>query len=623
MKEGQIRISSENMMPIIKKWLYSDKDIFLREIVANGIDAITKFKKLVSMGEATVGEGEEYCVKISVDKKAKTLTVEDNGIGMTEDEVENYITQIAFSGASDFLAKYEKAGGDGIIGHFGLGFYSAYMVSELVEIETKSYKDDAKAVKWASDGNSTYSIDECDRTLRGTKIIMHISAEEKEFLSEEKIKSLVKKYCSFMPYNIYVNFKGDGKDAPLNTVLPLYAKNPKECTEEEYKNFYTDTFGDYEAPIFWVHLDMDYPFKLKGILYFPKVKNKVELERGKVKLYCNQVFIADNIKEVIPEFLMLLNGVIDCPDIPLNVSRSFLQNDKQVQRITKYIIKKVADKLTQLFKNDRTKYEESWSDLANFIKFGCIKENDFYEKIKDIIIWKDINGEYKTLNDLLGTVEQTSGQTQEETSEEGKPVENAEANSHETKQPTTIYYVSDAQQQAQYIKLFKDNGLNAICCDTFIDPHFVSFVEYKMPDKVKFMRIDADVAGALKGEDCADDSVLIDIFKSAIGDDKVTVKTQRLKNENVPAIINVDEYMRRYSEMGQFYGMSDDQIGKTLIVNLANPVIGKIKSLDEEKQKFVAKHIYSIALLSFKKLSPEELDDFVSGSLDLLNGYIG
>ncbi|MDE6790504.1 MAG: molecular chaperone HtpG, partial [Clostridia bacterium] len=549
-------------------------------------------------------------VKISVDKKTKTLTVEDNGIGMTEEEVEKYITQIAFSGASDFLAKYEKAGGDGIIGHFGLGFYSAYMVSELVEIETKSYKDGATAVKWASDGNSTYSIDACDKATRGTKIIMHVSDDEKEFLSEDKIKGLVKKYCSFMPYNIYVNFKGDGKDTALNTVLPLYAKSPKDCTDEEYKNYYTDTFMDYEAPIFWVHLDMDYPFKLKGILYFPKVKNKVELERGKVKLYCNQVFIADNIKEVIPEFLMLLNGVIDCPDIPLNVSRSFLQNDKQVQRITKYIIKKVADKLTSLYKTDRNKYEECWGDLANFIKFGCIKENDFYDKIKDIIIWKDLDGNYKPLNDFLGVPEADSEKQEEDKDKK------------EASKPKTVYYVSDPQQQAQYIKMFKDNGLEAISCDTFIDPHFISFIEYKMPDKVKFMRIDADVAGALKGDDGAEDSVLVDIFKNAIGDEKVTVKTQILKNGDVPAVITVDEYMRRYSEMGQFYGMTDDQIGKTLIVNTANPVVEKIKSLSDEKQKFVAKHIYSLALLSFKKLSPEELTQFVNDNLLLLNGYL-
>ncbi len=609
MKEGQIRISSENMMPIIKKWLYSDKDIFLREIVANGVDAITKFKKLVTMGEAAEIEGEEYCVKICVDKKAKTLTVEDNGIGMTEEEVENYITQIAFSGASDFLAKYEKAGGDGIIGHFGLGFYSAYMVSELVEIETKSYMDGAAAVKWASDGNSTYSLDNCDRQARGTKIVMHIAADEKEFLSDDKIKGLVRKYCSFMPYNIYVDYKGDGKDTPLNTTLPLYAKSPKDCTDEEYKNFYTDTFMDYEAPIFWVHLDMDYPFKLKGILYFPKVKNKVELERGKVKLYCNQVFIADNIKEVIPEFLMLLNGVIDCPDIPLNVSRSFLQNDKQVQRITKYIVKKVSDKLTQLYKNDRSKYEECWGDLANFIKFGCIKESDFYDKIKDIIIWKDLDGNYKPLSDFVPTLA-------EEDKEKDK--ENEEA---KESKPQTVYYISDAQQQAQYIKLFKENDLNAICCDTFIDPHFISFIEYKMPDKVKFMRIDADVAGALKGEDAAEDSVIIDIFKNAISDDKVTVKTQALKNGGVPAIINVDEYMRRYSEMGQFYGMADGQIGKTLIVNTANPLVEKIKTLSDEKQKVAAKYIYSLALVSFKKLSPDELNDFVSESLNLLENF--
>ncbi|MCM1437990.1 MAG: molecular chaperone HtpG [Roseburia sp.] len=596
------------MMPIIKKWLYSDKDIFLREIVANGVDAITKFKKLVTMGEAAETEGGEYCVKISVDKKAKTLTVEDNGIGMTEEEVENYITQIAFSGASDFLAKYEKAGGDGIIGHFGLGFYSAYMVSELVEIETKSYKEGAKAVKWASDGNSTYSIDECEKQTRGTKIIMHISGEEKEFLNEDKIKGLVKKYCSFMPYNIYVGFKGDGKDTPLNTTAPLYTKAPKDCTDEEYKNFYTDTFMDYDAPIFWVHLDMDYPFKLKGILYFPKVKNKVELERGKVKLYCNQVFIADNIKEVIPEFLMLLNGVIDCPDIPLNVSRSFLQNDKQVQRITKYIIKKVADKLTNLYKNDRVKFEESWGDLANFIKFGCIKENEFYDKIKDVIIWKDLDGNYKTLADFL---------PQDET--EGK--DKKEDEKKDTK-PQTVYYVSDPQQQAQYVKMFKDNGLNAINCDTFIDPHFISFIEYKMPDKVKFMRIDADVAGALKGGDGAEDSVLCEIFKNAIADDKVTVKTQCLKNGDVPAIITVDEYMRRYSEMGQFYGMADGAMGKTLIVNTANSIVAKIKELDDDKQKFTAKHIYSLALLSFKKLCPEELTEFMNGNLALLDKYL-
>ncbi|MDE7167756.1 MAG: molecular chaperone HtpG, partial [Clostridia bacterium] len=604
-REGNIKISSENMMPIIKKWLYSDKDIFLREIVANGIDAITKFKKLVGMGEAQESD-EEYCVKISVDKKAKTLTVEDNGIGMTEEEVESYITQIAFSGASDFIKKYESAGGDGIIGHFGLGFYSVYMVSENIEIFTKSYKD-TPAVHWESDGNATYSIEECDKESRGTKIIMHIAADEKEFLDENNIKNLVRKYCSFMPFNVYVDYKGDGKDEPLNSTLPLYAKNPKDCTDEDYKKFYTDTFMDYNDPIFWVHLNMDYPFKLKGILYFPKVKNKLELERGKVKLYCNQVFIADNIKEVIPEFLMLLNGVIDCPDIPLNVSRSFLQNDRQVQKISKHITKKVADKLISLFKNDREKFENCWEDVANFVKFGCIKDNDFYDKVKDIIIYKDLNGKFLNFNELLGVKEEPETDDKDEKKEV---------------KPTTVYYVSDEKQQAQYIKLFKNEGLNAILCDNFIDPHFLSYLEYKTPEKIKFMRIDADVDGALKSEDGAEDSVIIDIFKNALGDEKLTVKTEKLKNEEVPAIIVVDEYMRRYTEMGQFYGMSGDELNKTVIVNTASPVVQKLKELNDEKQKFVAGYIYSLALASFKKLTPEELEKFQKDSITLLSNYI-
>ena len=602
-REGNIKISSENMMPIIKKWLYSDKDIFLREIVANGVDAITKFKKLVNMGEAQEN-GEEYCLKISVDKKAKTLTVDDNGIGMTEEEVESYITQIAFSGASDFLQKYEKAGGDGIIGHFGLGFYSVYMVSENVEIFTKSYKD-VPAVHWESDGNATYSIEECDKVTRGTKIVLHISAEEKEFLDENTIKNLVRKYCSFMPFNVYVSYKGDGKDEPLNSILPLYAKNPKDCTDENYKTFYTDTFMDYNEPIFWVHLNMDYPFKLKGILYFPKVKNKLELERGKVKLYCNQVFIADNIKEVIPEFLMLLNGVIDCPDIPLNVSRSFLQNDKQVQKISKHITKKVADKLISLFKNDREKFENCWSDVANFVKFGCIKDNEFYEKIKDIIIYKDINGKFANFSEFIGIENKETVET---------------AGNKESK-PTTIYYVSDEQQQAQYIKLFKDEGLNAILCDNFIDPHFLSFLEYKTPDKLKFTRIDADLDGALKNIEEADDSVIVDIFKNAVSNDKITVKIQSLKNESVPAVIVVDEYMRRYSEMGQIYGMSEGDLAKTLIININNEVVSKIKELDENKQKFVAEYIYLLALSSFKKLTNEESEKFQQSCFALLKDY--
>ena len=604
-REGNIKISSENMMPIIKKWLYSDKDIFLREIVANGIDAITKFKKLVDMGEAC-DDGAEYCVKISVDKKNKTLTVEDNGIGMTDEEVENYITQIAFSGASDFLSKYEKAGGDGIIGHFGLGFYSAYMVSDYVEIYTKSFKN-TPAVRWESDGNASYSIEETEQESRGTKIVMHIAASEKEFIDENNIKNLVRKYCSFMPYNIYVSFKGDGKDEPLNSTVPLYSKNPKDCTEEDYKNFYRDTFMDYNEPMFWVHLNMDYPFNLKGILYFPKVKNKVELERGKVKLYCNQVFIADNIKEVIPEFLMLLNGVIDCPDIPLNVSRSFLQNDSQVQKISKHITKKVADKLISLFKNDREKYEKCWEDTATFIKFGCIKQNDFYDKVKDIIIYKNLDDKFVDFSELLKDSNNRDGDDKKD----GKT------------EPETIYYVSDRLQQAQYIKMFKEQGLDAILCDNFIDPHFLSFLEYHKPNEIKFVRIDADVAGALKTDgEAAEDSVLSDLFKNTLKNDKLTVKFENLKNSDVPAIIITDEYMRRYSEMGQIYGMSDGLIAQTMIVNLSNPIINKIKELNEEKQKFVINYVYSLALLSFKKLEADELDKFVTSNLELLENFI-
>lgn len=602
-KQGNIKISSENMMPIIKKWLYSDKDIFLREIVANGVDAITKYKKLVDMGEAPAAEGEEFCVKVSTDEAAKTLTVEDNGIGMTAEEVEKYITQIAFSGAADFLSKYEKTSGDGIIGHFGLGFYSAYMVSSDIEIYTKSYKDEP-AVRWESDGDSVYSMGDTDAApARGTKIVMHIAEGEEEFLKETNIRQLIDKYCSFMPYNIYLNYKE--KDKPLNNISPLYLKNPSECTEEEYKEFYRDTFMDYNEPLFWIHLNMEYPFRLKGILYFPKVKKQVELEKGHVKLYCNQVFIADNIKEVIPEFLMLLNGVIDCPDIPLNVSRSFLQNDRQVQKISKYITKKVADVLTDLFKNNREKYENCWNDLATFVKFGCIKDDDFYQKVKDIIIFKNLSGEYKALSESFG---------EELTEEDEKSGKEAKA----------VYYVSDEVQQAQYIHLFKEAGLDAIVCDTYIDPHFISYVEYKNPRRVRFLRIDADIDGALKSETpVAEDKELEELFKNKLVNKNIKVKIESLKNEKIAGIVNVAEFMRRMSEMNSFYGMTekDAMQDMTLIVNAANPVVNTVKGLPEDKQEFVVNQIYYLALLAFKKLSADELKDFTEKSMTLLENY--
>ncbi len=605
-KNGKIKISSENMMPIIKKWLYSDKDIFLREIVANGVDAVTKHKKLVEMGEAQKSE-EEYSIKVYVNEEAKTLTVEDNGIGMTAEEVEKYITQIAFSGAEDFLQKYENASGDGIIGHFGLGFYSAYMVSENVEIFTKSYRDEP-AVKWESDGNSTYSISEAEKTERGTKIVMHIAEGEEEFLKEYRIRELLRKYCSFMPFNIYLNPKGDENDKPINNTTPLYLKDPKECTDEEYKDFYRETFMDYNEPLFWIHLNMEYPFRLKGILYFPQVKKqRVQLEKGQVKLYCNQVFIADNIKEVIPEFLMLLNGVIDCPDIPLNVSRSFLQNDRQVQKISKHITKKVADKLTSLFNTDREHYEKCWKDIETFIKFGCIKENEFYDKVQNILIFKNLNGDYKPVNEYLG----------EEISEE--EMKNG-------KQAKAIYYVSDEAQQAQYVAMFKDAGLDAIICDSYIDPHFISYIEYKNPQKCRFVRIDADIDGALKSNEEVseeDSKKLIEVFKNNLVNKDITVKAEKFKSGKIPAVINVEEFIRRMSEMNGFYGMTENDPTKnaTLVLNLTNPVISGLLNQSEEKQKFIVNQVYYLAMLSYKKLSPEELSDFVEKSAELLFDY--
>ena len=617
-KQGNIRISSENMMPIIKKWLYSDKDIFLREIVANGIDAITKYKKLVDLGEANQGD-EEFCIKISVDKDAKTLTVEDNGLGMTEDEVEKYITQIAFSGAADFLSKYEKAGGEGIIGHFGLGFYSAYMVSENIEIFTKSYKDGSEAVHWESDGESTYLIEPCDKTERGTRIVMHILPEEKEFLDEATIRTLIDKYCAFMPYNIYFNYQGKD-DKPLNDTHPLYLKNPKDCTDDEYREFYRKTFHDYHDPLFWIHLNMDYPFRLKGILYFPKVKSKVELERGKVKLYCNQVFIADNIKEVIPEYLLLLNGVIDCPDIPLNVSRSFLQNDRQVQKISKHITKKVADKLTGLYKTDREKFENCWNDISVFIKLGCIKDDEFYSKVKDIIVFKDLNGSYKTLAEFTGRKDAEDGQS------ENTEAEGTEKKEEQKQEPVTVYYVSDEVGQAQYISMFKGAGLNAIVCDTFIDPHFISYIEFKDSGKYKFLRIDANVDSALKEDSVSADDFkdLTEAFKGALKNKTISVKPEKFKNADIPAVINVSEFSRRFGEMNAFYGLAgaDADRDMTLVINTANPVIQKFIGLDEDKKAFVANQIYYLAMLSYKKLSPEEMDEFSKNSMSMLGEYI-
>lgn len=602
-KQGNIRIASENMMPIIKKWLYSEKDIFLREIVANASDAITKLKKLEALGEAK--NMEDYKITITTDAKAKTLTVEDNGIGMTQDEVERYITQIAFSGAADFVAKYEKSNGDGIIGHFGLGFYSAYMVSENIEIFTKSYLDGAQGVHWVSDGNSTYKIGDADVKSRGTKIVMHLAPDEKEFTDEKVIKKLLLKYCSFMPYPIYLNPKeGDKELKPVNTTEPLYLKQPADCTEEEYQSFYRETFRDFNPPLFWIHLNMEYPFRLKGILYFPKIKKNVELEPGQVKLYCEQVFVANNIKEVIPEFLMLLNGVIDCPEIPLNVSRSFLQNDAKVQKISRYITKKVADKLTDLFNNDREKYEKCWQDLSTFVKYGCLKDDDFFEKVKDIIIFKNIDGKYQPITRYFGA------SITEEEAKNGK-------------EPQAVYYASDENKQAQYIAMFREAGLDAIICDEYIDPHFISYIEYQNPTSVRFLRIDADVDAALKAEaEGGEDKEIETLFTECLKNKKVHVKTAKLKNASVPAIVNVPEFLRRMTEMNSFYRMGDDMHDVTLVVNTANAAVNALKTAEEKSRQTAVEQIYYLALMSYKPLAPEELQSFTANTSVLLEKYL-
>ncbi len=597
-RTGNISIASENMMPIIKKWLYSEKDIFLREIVANAADAITKRKKLAELGECA---GEEGRITVTTDETAHTLTVEDNGIGMTEEEVEKYITRIAFSGAADFLEKYEKSG-DGIIGHFGLGFYSAYMVSQRIEIFTKSCLAGAKGVHWESDGESTYTIGDCEKESVGTRIVMHLAEGEEEFSKEHAVRTLLGKYCSFMPYEIYLNPKDKGEDKPVNNTSPLYLKAPKDCTEEEYAAFYRDTFFDFNEPLFQIHLNMDYPFRLKGILYFPKVRDKLNLERGQVKLYCNRVFVADNIKEVIPEFLMLLNGVIDCPDIPLNVSRSFLQNDSGVRKIAKHIVKKVADRLTELFRNDRARFEKCWPDLQTFVKFGCIKDEDFYGKVKDLIIFKNLAGEYVPVE---------STYCEEEKDAEGN-----------TKEPLPVYYVSDPDKQAQYIAMFRGAGKDALLADSFIDPHFLSYLEYKNPARVRFLRIDADV-DAIR-EEGEKDEELEKLFSDLLGEKGVTVRTEKLRDGSVPAVINVSEYLRRTQEMGKYYGYGaeEEKESLTLIVNTANGAVQALKTAGEEEKKEGAKFLFLLALMNYRTLKPEELAEFTASAARFAENFL-
>ncbi|MCE9674674.1 molecular chaperone HtpG [Paraclostridium bifermentans] len=620
-KKGNISIHTENIFPIIKKWLYSDKDIFVRELISNGCDAINKYKKLVSLGEIENKQDQDYKINVKIDKDNSTLIFEDNGIGMTEEEVEKYINQVAFSGAEDFVNKYKDKMSEenDIIGHFGLGFYSAFMVASKVQIDTLSYKEGAQAVKWVSEGQTEYELSASeDRKSRGTTITLFLADDSKEFLEEYTVRSIIDKYCSFLPVNIYLDVKDSSKEKdensenemkPLNDTYPLWLKSPKDCTDDEYKEFYRKVFNTFDEPLFWIHLNVDYPFNLKGILYFPKLKNEFELIEGKVKLYNNQVFVADNIKEVIPEFLLLLKGVIDCPDLPLNVSRSFLQNDKDVSKISKHIIKKVADKLKSLYKNERDNFEKFWDDIQVFIKFGCLKDEGFYDKIKDILLFKDINSNYITLNDYLEKCKEK----------------------HENK----VFYVSDEEQQSQYIKLFKDYDLDAVILDSSIDNHFISFIEFKNQG-VTFNRIDADLSDVLKDknedENKENKTEIENLFKEYVKDKVKDYSVESLKSEDTTAIILVSEQSRRMAEMkSQFAGMDlgmNFEEEKTLVINDNSPIIKKLVSLKDDESKkdqieLICNQIVDVALLANKELDAKELDEFISRNNKLMNMLIG
>lgn len=600
MEKGNLSINSENIFPIIKKWLYSDTDIFLRELVSNGCDAIVKLKKLASMGKFELDENEKLKVVVRLDEKAKTIQIIDNGIGMTADEIKKFITEIAFSGATDFITKYQDQfeNGSDIIGHFGLGFYSAFMVAEKVQIDSKSYVADTESAKWVCDGGIEYEMDSSDRLNRGTTITLYVSDENKEFLNAWKLKEILAKYCSFMPIEIYfedVSKKDDEQeDKPVNETNPLWLKKPSECTDEEYKAFYHKVFTDFNDPLFWIHLNMDYPFRLKGILYFPKLKHELESIEGQVKLFNNQVFIADNLKEVIPEFLLLLKGTIDCPDLPLNVSRSFLQNDGYVTKMSKYITKKVADKLNSIFKKSREDYEKYWEDISPFIKYGAMREHDFYEKIKYCLLFKTTDDKYVTLTEYT--------------------------DKNKDKAENKVFYVSDQQQQAQYIKMFNDEGMDAVVLDTKLDVPYVSFLE-AYSGGVKFERIDSAVSEMLKSDTEAniDTEAIENLFKSALGKNDVKIKVENLKSADVSAMIELSEQSRRMQEMSAMYGMDNRTFpsDETLVLNANNNVVKlllDIKDSKKDESELLCKQIYDLAVMSHKPLSQEAMTEFITRS---------
>ena len=643
-EKGSIQIDQVNMFPVIKKWLYADKDIFIREIISNGMDAITKLANIANGGQYTLPEDNKWRVDVTVDAEAKTIVFKDNGIGMTEAEVKKYINQVAFSGAKEFAEKYKEYIGknatDDIIGHFGLGFYSVFMVSDRVEINTLSFMDGAEAVKWVSETGMDYEISASDKTDRGTEITLHIAEDSEDFLDADKVRDIVRKYCYFLPYEIYVvdaNAKHECKcgehegeeckcahgdeactcehdgehectckhdDEPVNDTHPLWLKSPAECTADEYKEFYKRVFNDYNVPLFWIHLNVDYPFRLKGILYFPQVPDQFQPFEGKVKLYSNQVFIADNVKEVIPEFLMLLKGCLDCQDLPLNVSRSFLQNDGYVAKISKHITKKIAEKLKSLFNNSRDEYNKYWNDINLFIKYGCLKDDKFYDMMKDYIIFKTINDEYKTLAQLT----------------------------NENEEKSRIFYVTDKNQQSQLISMYKESGEEAVYLDTLIDRNFINYLECKN-DNISFVRIDSDIAPTLKTDGVVDKELsekVIELFKDALGKENLEVTAEPMKNADTPAVLFLSEQSKRIRELYEHYKMSGMEgeldldkmfpMQYKIVLNTNNDLIAGLteKTDDEELRKMFARQVYDMALMNMRQLTPEELGAFENRTVEII-----
>lgn len=676
-KKGTLSIDSENIFPIIKKWVYSDHDIFVRELVSNGCDAITKLKKLDMMGEYELPEGYKPKIEVIVNPEEKTMKFIDNGLGMTAEEVEEYITQIAFSGATQFLEKYkDKTTEDDMIGHFGLGFYSAFMVADEVQIDTLSYKEGAKPVHWASEGGTEYEMQDGNKTTVGTEITLYLNEDSLEFANEYRAREVLERYCSFMPTEIFLSkanaepeYDTIDEDDVLDTdtvvehiteepkegeegepkkkakivrrpvsisdTHPLWTKNPSECTKDDYIDFYRKVFMDYKEPLFWIHLNMDYPFNLKGILYFPKINTEYDSIEGKIKLYNNQVFIADNIKEVIPEFLMVLKGVIDCPDLPLNVSRSALQNDGFVNKVADYISKKVADKLNGMFKTDRENYEKYWDDISPFIKFGCLKDEKFGEKMKNSMLYKNLDHKYMTLEDIIkeakgeeADVDKTEETKEEETKTDAEESKDADAKEEEK---ARIFYVTDEVQQSQYINMFKAQGQDAIILTHNIDSAFITYLEQKHQE-VQFLRIDADVHDSLKDEVAEDEKEefqkttdsLVEIFRKELGNEKLDVKVEKLKDENVASMTVLSEENRRMQEMMKMYGMGGmdaSMFGSqaTLVLNANHPLVQfLVANKDSKNVSIICKQLYDLAMLAHKPLSPEEMTAFVKRSNDIM-----